>query len=55
MNCVEYLDVWFACGKLGAILQTLNWRLTPHELGGLIDDALPRARSAVAAALKSEP
>ncbi len=42
MNCVEYLDVWFACGKLGAILQTLNWRLTPYELGGLIDDALPR-------------
>jgi fatty-acyl-CoA synthase len=41
MNCVEYLDVWFACGKLGAILQTLNWRLTPGELAGLIDDATP--------------
>ncbi len=41
MNCVEYLDVWFACGKLGAIMQTLNWRLTPHELTGLIDDATP--------------
>jgi len=41
MNCVEYLDVWFACGKLGAIMQTLNWRLTPHELVGLIDDATP--------------
>ncbi|HEX9373265.1 MAG TPA: long-chain fatty acid--CoA ligase [Roseiflexaceae bacterium] len=42
MNCVEYLDVWFACGKLGAILQNLNWRLTPHELGGLIADASPK-------------
>ena len=42
LNCVEYLDVWFACGKLGAIMQTLNWRLTPRELGGLIDDANPR-------------
>ena len=42
MNCVEYLDVWFACGKLGAILQTLNWRLTPAELTGLIEDATPR-------------
>jgi fatty-acyl-CoA synthase len=41
MNGVEYLDVWFACGKLGAIMQTLNWRLTPHELCGLIDDATP--------------
>ncbi|HZY40624.1 MAG TPA: long-chain fatty acid--CoA ligase, partial [Anaerolineae bacterium] len=41
-NCVEYLDVWFACGKLGAIMQPLNWRLTPRELVGLIDDATPR-------------
>ena len=29
LNCVEFLDVWFACGKLGAIMQPLNWRLTP--------------------------
>jgi len=41
-NSVEYLDLWFACGKLGAILQTLNWRLTPRELGCLIADAMPR-------------
>lgn len=41
MNCVEYLDLWFACGKLGAILQTLNWRLTPGELAGLVADATP--------------
>ena len=40
-NSVEYLDLWFACGKLGAILQTLNWRLTPRELGCLIADATP--------------
>ncbi len=41
-NCVEYLDLWFACGKLGAILQTLNWRLTPAELSELLDDGTPR-------------
>jgi fatty-acyl-CoA synthase len=41
MNCVAYLDIWFACGKLGAILQNLNWRLTPVELAGLIADAEP--------------
>src|ERR1043165_7385553 len=29
MNCVELLDLWFACGKLGAVFQPLNWRLTP--------------------------
>ncbi len=41
MNCVEYLDLWFASGKIGAILQLLNWRLTPHELTGLLNDATP--------------
>jgi acyl-CoA synthetase (AMP-forming)/AMP-acid ligase II len=35
-NSVAYLDLWFACGMLGAILQTLNWRLTPRELGELL-------------------
>ncbi len=41
MNCVEYLDLWFACGKLGAVIQLLNWRLTPRELAGLMADASP--------------
>ena len=41
-NCVEYLDIWFALGKLGAILQNLNWRLTADELSKLISDAEPR-------------
>lgn len=42
-NCVEYLDVWFALGRVGGILQNLNWRLTPRELEGLIADAEPVA------------
>lgn len=42
MNSVEVLDVWFACAKLGAIFQPLNWRLTARELATLIDDAKPR-------------
>ncbi len=41
-NCMEYLDIWFACGKIGAILQNLNWRLTVAELKGLLEDAAPR-------------
>ena len=41
-NRVEYLDALFACNKLGAILQVLNWRLTPRELASIIDDATPR-------------
>lgn len=41
-NCVEYLDTWFACGKLGAILQNLNWRLAVPEWAAIIADASPR-------------
>src|SRR5690349_3817818 len=41
MNCVEYLDIWFACGKLGAIMQTLNWRLIPTEVAALLAHATP--------------
>ncbi len=40
-NSVAYLDIWFALGKAGAILQNLNWRLTPAELQGLLEDATP--------------
>lgn len=42
-NCIEYLDIWFSCNKLGAILQSLNYRLTPIELKGIIDYAAPKA------------
>lgn len=42
MNSVEYLDIWFALGKIGGILQNLNWRLTAHELSDLIEDANPK-------------
>jgi fatty-acyl-CoA synthase len=42
VNSIDYLDLWFACGKLGAILQTLNVRLTPRELAVLIQDGTPR-------------
>jgi fatty-acyl-CoA synthase len=40
-NCLAYLDLWMACGTIGAILQTLNWRLTPTELDDLIRDGAP--------------
>ncbi len=42
MNSLSYLDVFFACGKLGAVLQNLNWRLTTMELKQLIGDAQPK-------------
>jgi len=40
-NCMEYMDVWFSCNKLGSIMQNLNWRLTAAELKVIIDDATP--------------
>lgn len=40
-NCVEYLDILFACGKIGAIQHNLNWRLTVSELKAMIEDASP--------------
>ncbi len=41
-NCVEYLDIWFAAGRIGAILQNLNWRLTVPELQELVNDGTPK-------------
>ncbi|NIR52543.1 long-chain fatty acid--CoA ligase [candidate division KSB1 bacterium] len=41
-NCAEYLDIFFACGKIGAILHNLNWRLTVHELQSIVVDAEPK-------------
>lgn len=40
---VEHLDVFFACGKLGAIHTALNWRLHGKELAALIEKTRPKA------------
>ncbi len=40
---VEYLDLYFACGKTGAIMTCFNWRLHPRELLQLIQLTTPRA------------
>ena len=42
-NSLDYLDVWMACGKIGAVLQNLNWRLAVGELDALLRDAAPVA------------
>jgi fatty-acyl-CoA synthase len=41
-NGVEYLDVLFACGKLGAVFVPFNWRLHPQELAALVQDTTPK-------------
>jgi fatty-acyl-CoA synthase len=41
-NSTDYFEILFACGKMGAILNTLNWRLAPPELEYIINDCTPR-------------
>lgn len=41
-NSPEYLDAFFACALLGAILVPLNWRLTVRELVTILLDCEPR-------------
>ncbi|MCP4966444.1 MAG: long-chain fatty acid--CoA ligase [bacterium] len=41
-NCPEYLDLFWAAGKIGLILHNLNWRLTVHELRQIVADAEPK-------------
>jgi fatty-acyl-CoA synthase len=41
-NCPEYLDLFWAAGKIGFILHNLNWRLTVHELRQIVADAEPK-------------
>ena len=47
-NSLDYLDVWQACGKIGAILQNVNWRLTAERTGA----AHPRRRAEGAVLLR---
>lgn len=62
MNGVEFLDLLFACGKLGAIFVPFNWRSHPRELTELFQGIRPKAlvfgddfRAAVSAILPEAP
>jgi len=35
-NCPEYVDLFWAAGKIGFILHNLNWCLTVHELRQIV-------------------
>jgi fatty-acyl-CoA synthase len=41
MNGVEFLDVFFACAKLGAIFVPFNWRNSARELVVVVQQTLP--------------
>ena len=40
-NRVEFIEVQFACARLGAVFVPLNWRLTIHELDYIVSNAAP--------------
>src|SRR3954468_13197385 len=40
-NCAEYFELQFACGRLGAIMLPLNWRLAVPELRYILSDSTP--------------
>jgi fatty-acyl-CoA synthase len=40
-NSVAMLDLFFACGRLGAIFVPLNWRLSAREIARLLEETEP--------------
>lgn len=40
-NRSAFFEILFACGKLGAIMVPLNWRMPPVELEPLLDEVRP--------------
>ena len=41
-NSIEYMEVYFACARIGLIIQPLNWRLSAPELSRILHDGEPR-------------
>ncbi|VFN01954.1 MAG: fatty-acyl-CoA synthase [Candidatus Kentron sp. G] len=41
-NSVAYVDLFYAVGKMGAVLAPLNWRLVGQELAYIANDCRPR-------------
>jgi fatty-acyl-CoA synthase len=41
-NCAEFFELQFACGRMGAIMVLLNWRLTVPELDYILGDSSPK-------------
>jgi acyl-CoA synthetase (AMP-forming)/AMP-acid ligase II len=41
-NCLEYLDLYGAAARLGAIMLPVNWRLSAEEIVQALNDATPK-------------
>lgn len=40
-NAIEYFEVYYTCARIGLIAQPLNWRLSPEEIGRILNDGEP--------------
>ncbi len=42
LNSSEFLEIYFACAKIGAIMVPVNFRLAVPELGYILGDSMPK-------------
>ncbi len=40
-NAPATVELFFACGKIGAVMMPLNWRLSATEIAGILKDGAP--------------
>ncbi len=40
-NCIEYMEIYYACARCGMIAQPLNWRLGEEEMARILRDGEP--------------
>jgi acyl-CoA synthetase (AMP-forming)/AMP-acid ligase II len=40
-NCIEYMEIYYACARCGMVAQPLNWRLGTEELVRILRDGEP--------------
>ncbi|MEK9655834.1 MAG: AMP-binding protein, partial [Halieaceae bacterium] len=40
-NCIQYMEVFYACARSGLIAQPLNWRLSEPEMDRILQDGEP--------------
>lgn len=48
-NCIEYVELYGAAARLGAIILAVNWRLSADEIGYILTDGAPKVIVADAA------
>ena len=40
-NCIEYMEIYYACARSGLIAQPVNWRLGLDEIARILNDGDP--------------